>query len=565
MKKSFLVFILLSLITFLVFYLRIINTSVFKFYPDAYQNLIVAKNIQDYGSVVGTLGEKGMIYPPYFMWSRPVYALMIAWMDDAIDEKVNPDSDELIFSAHVISFLMGVFTIPLAYFVFKGIFESRKAGLLTAFLLAISFNHTVWGGYIYTETTGIFFLFLTLLILFLVSEKKSQILDLRDFLLGGSFTLAIFSRYEYILLAIPISYLLIKKSPNFKIKLFNFFLSTTIFSSLFFISLYPIQDTISIILTQHQRLIMIGLGMLIVLIFLPVIYKRYLQRRVSTEKIYRFLPKLLFALFTLLTIVAFFEEQFPFFYHVRGLVNFYHTDMMLVMIAFLGIFYMYKAPNRIILANFVVLSFLVLVPIYYQINPEMQRYWTHLVPFFLIAAGYGFYTLVLNLKAKVKWFIKLLMILLVFIFPLFQIYLTAWGIKPWHGASWTRESYEEKAAKIISSKIDPHTDPIIIASLPEPYYIFTGKVTHSINDNPPYLYINESLDGKDAYVISDMGMVDIFPNFAKFIDANINQYKVDEFWVNEDYHYSIRTEKEKRPVKVYRIKLSELKSIIKEK
>src|SRR5882757_9649374 len=67
----------LFFITLLGAFLRFHNLTPFTVYPDSFQNLIVAQNILHYGSVVGYLGKDGMFYPDFFMWTRPLYALLI--------------------------------------------------------------------------------------------------------------------------------------------------------------------------------------------------------------------------------------------------------------------------------------------------------------------------------------------------------------------------------------------------------------------------------------------------------------------------------------------------------
>ena len=67
--------------------LRIQNLSPYKYYPDAYQNLIVARSIRNYRSVVGYLGENGMLYPDFFMWTRPVYPLFINLTDNFLQDE----------------------------------------------------------------------------------------------------------------------------------------------------------------------------------------------------------------------------------------------------------------------------------------------------------------------------------------------------------------------------------------------------------------------------------------------------------------------------------------------
>src|SRR5688572_20979126 len=59
------------------FWFRVNNLLPYKFYPDSYVSILVARNIQINQLVIGNLGEKGYFFPKFFMWSRPVYPVLI--------------------------------------------------------------------------------------------------------------------------------------------------------------------------------------------------------------------------------------------------------------------------------------------------------------------------------------------------------------------------------------------------------------------------------------------------------------------------------------------------------
>src|SRR5216683_4149347 len=99
--------IALVVITLLGAILRFSNLSPFNLYPDSYQNLIVAKNIADYQSVLGYLGANGMLYPDFFSWTHPLYPLFI--------NLINVFVHTMIASARVIAFIAGIIAIPLSY------------------------------------------------------------------------------------------------------------------------------------------------------------------------------------------------------------------------------------------------------------------------------------------------------------------------------------------------------------------------------------------------------------------------------------------------------------------
>src|SRR3989338_1903570 len=87
--------------------LRIQNISPYKFYPDAYQNLITARSIRSYRSVVGYLGENGMLYPDFFMWTRPVYPLFINLTNNILNNEER--------AAQLIAISAGILAIPLSF------------------------------------------------------------------------------------------------------------------------------------------------------------------------------------------------------------------------------------------------------------------------------------------------------------------------------------------------------------------------------------------------------------------------------------------------------------------
>lgn len=134
-------------------------------------------------------------------------------------------------------------------------------------------------------------------------------------------------------------------------------------------------------------------------------------------------------------------------------------------------------------------------------------------------------------------------------------------MKQMDNGTWFRESYEEKAAKIIREKIK-NKDSLILVSFPESYYYHTKFSTHSITDYYPYVYIDESLNNFEITLILDMGMRDVFPNFTRLVEEKFTGLKIDEFWVGEVYHFADRIEPETKPVEVYNLTVKELKAKI---
>src|SRR5579859_3537996 len=188
--------ILLVIVFFLGFFFRLNNLSVFNLYPDSYQSLIVAKNITMYHSVVGYFGPHGMLYPDFFMWTHPVYPLLI--------NSINIPIHNMLATARLIALLAGIGAIPLSFFFIKRVFQSTPYGLTAAFFIAFSLNHTIWSGFIMTETTGVCMLLLFLLTFF--ARRTSQKFgDPLVILSGILFAIVVLSRYEYTVILFPLA------------------------------------------------------------------------------------------------------------------------------------------------------------------------------------------------------------------------------------------------------------------------------------------------------------------------------------------------------------------------
>ena len=534
------IFILILIGTFL----RIFNISPLKIYPDSYQNILVAENIRNYQNVVGYLGKEGMLYPPFVMWSRPVFPLLI--------NLFGIFTKNYIKTAQVISLFSGILAIPLTYFFIKKIFSSTKAAIFGSMLLALSFNHTVWGGFILTETLGVLALTLFLLSLFYNLENKSAFANIKDIITGILFSLAVFTRYEYFIFIIPTIFLIIQNKITPAAKLLNITLSFFLLSAFFLIQLFPIKSTISASLEQLPRILTAG-GIILLITFFAILILKKIQK--NHEK------KLIFILIFIIVVSAAYlvlQIIFKFSFlnkELSGIREFFKTDFLLAIFFFIGIIQFLNSQKSKLLGYFVLLSIITLAPFYYLVNPEMQRYYTHLIPIFLIPSSYALAKL--NTKKYAYLFVVIILVIS-------QIFITYEGIRNWKNKAWFEVSYEEKAAKLIDSRIKKNENTILIVSLPEPYYLYTKIPTQSISDSYPHVFIDESSDSHEIFIIQDMGMHYVFPNFSNFLDRNMQQYKIDEFYIKNNFAYGPYILEEKYPINIYKTTLKNLKELINE-
>lgn len=552
--KKLISIVLLSTLLLIGIFLRIPNITPFTVYPDSYQNLLVAENIATYQSVVGFLGPNGMLYPDFFMWTRPVYALFILIVSNfGIQSEI---------AARSIAFVLGIFAIPLAYFVLQALYKDTKdstaIALSGAALLTFSFNHAVWGGMIMTETTGVFFMLLFLYSFFLSVKQPTKFFRYFDLATGLFFAVAVMTRYEYALLIIPVIIFIFAKSPQPYTYLRNFFMSFLGTILFMFFTLFPIQSIFPIIFTQHQELLLVA-GILIVLSFtVLILIRRQPKRLKSVFKKFPLYSSGFIALICLyITLQIFFPIQLPWFSEdLSFLRRFFNHDLLLSVFSVIGIILLLNSPKYRFYGYFAITAIVVLVLVYHRINPDMERYVTHLLPFLLIPASYGLLQTMLYMK---RARMPLLYALPVILF-LVQGFVSANGLRNLNDPSWYRLSYEEQVARKIQSVVPD--DAVLLVSTPEPYYYFFQQTTHSLTDSPPYIYMPDSLENRKVVIVEDMGMHEYFPTFTYLLRTKLQQYKKAEFYVPEQYHTGNQSVTFDGPVTLYEMTVQELKRAI---
>lgn len=526
----------LILITAVGFFLRLSNISPFKFYPDAYQNFIVARNLRDYGSVVGYMGKGGMLYPDFFMWTRPVLPLLISAGTSVTH------NEEL--SARMITFFAGILTIPMCYLFISTLLNDKTTGLYAALLLALSYNHVVWGGFILTETLGVLMMLLLLWSIVRRGERKGSFLEIGDLASGVILSLAVFARYEYIIIIVPISiYILFRASRGYA-RLFTIALGFSLASVIFLTQLYPHRSIFGIVFRQMNSLITLAecvFGIGVIAIVTHALMVKY-KVKLPVLPYFRILTAAVW-IGTIWILVS----GSP-----SGIAKFLNGDFLILETFLLGSMTLFNNKKFRPEALFGIGTILILYPFYYRINPTMQRYGTHLLPFILIFSSVGLSRIVQF--GKRNKLIGAIVILLLFS----QFAKTFGGIKNLDKGIWFRTSYEEKGAILLKQKVQ-EKNSILLASYPEPYYFFTNLPTQSVADTYPYIYIDSKYDGQEIIIIQDMGMHDLFPNFNKEIELRLQDKKIEEYFLHEPYHYANRTLAEKYPVRLYRLTVKVLR------
>jgi 4-amino-4-deoxy-L-arabinose transferase-like glycosyltransferase len=548
---------ILIIITLFGAYLRFVNISPLKIYPDSYQTLTVAQNISESGSVVSTLGENGYVYPPFFGWTRPGLPLLVNFFNLFISNQSS--------AAQTVVLIASILIIPATFLLLFEITGSKKTGLFAALLSAISFNIVVWSGFIYTESLGVLLMTFFLATFFQTQKKVTKIADFRELLAGFILAAAVLTRYEYVLILIPVMIYLLFFSQNWITRLLNLSLSFGLLFGLVFINFFPILDSFRILFFDNSTFIKFG-GLGLILVIGLIVLKRYLLKLKGKYLAKIFVISTL-VIFCYLVIQIFFPGTFKFLrYNLSAWRDFVLYDFLLSLFILLGISSLLIKKNKFKpFLIFAIISVITLIPAYYKTNPTMSRYLTHLLPFFIMIASLG--AMVIYRKYRNKFFHIQELVLLTFLFLLFavQILITFQGVKPWEHGEWFKKDYSEISSTLFKEKLQPpasNLHPLLITSLPEAYYYFTKIPTQSIADSYPYIFLDDSINNKNIVIVEDMAMRDLFPNFSKELDAKFLSFKTQEYWVGASYHWGNKTFPETKPVEIYILNLGQFKEII---
>lgn len=211
------------------------------------------------------------------------------------------------------------------------------------------------------------------------------------------------------------------------------------------------------------------------------------------------------------------------------------------------------------IALFSFISIMLLGFLYYQTNPAMQRYYIHLIPFFILWASYGgmkTLSYIQRTKPSTRYALRGVLA----ISMLWQLHISYTGLHNTDNNIWFTPGYESYAPALIKPYISD--EDIIIASFPEPYFLQTQQSVQSIADDPPFVYISNSANEKRVVIVEDEGMRYVFPHFTKFLHTSLNNYTITSIPLSVPFRYADTIGNVFEPIRLYGIRLDELKKII---
>jgi 4-amino-4-deoxy-L-arabinose transferase-like glycosyltransferase len=509
--------------------LRLHALSPYLFYPDSYTSLVVAHNLRAYGHVIGSMGPGGLSYPDFLGWTRPSYPLLIA----AGSFVLSP-----ITSSHVVNMLAGLVSIVLAYAFIVQVLRSRPAGLVAAGLLSISWGAVVWSGYVLTESLAVAMLLLALWQLWRQAGRPPEWAGPQDLLTGLYLALATLTRYEYAVVVIPC--LIVSAKPWSLKRALNIMVAYALVMALGLVLLRPLAGGAGYALGQvapFWPLLLAGL----ILGVLAWFGRRYMH------------AVTLVAMWLFVVAALALPHWFP------AVRNYLWRDPLLAIGVVAGLTLMLRRQEHRRLGVFLAVCAGLLLAVYWRVNPTMYRYLTLLAPLFVAPAAYAVVIGAEKVWAAPGWWPVAGATVAAVALAGLQLALSWVGLRAEHRGIWFMPGYEQLSAQKLASTRLP-ANALIVASMPEPYFLFTGRPTQSISDDPPYLYLPASDMSKKIIIVEDQGMYKIFPHFSAVLNQKLSRQVVREYWVGTDFRYTTQIVPEAKRVRVYSVSFADLQS-----
>jgi hypothetical protein len=525
--------LILVLIVAVAALLRLHAISDYKFYSDSYQNLIVAHNLETSGSAVGPLGSGGMLYPDFIDWTRPLYPLLISWLDGGVGSAES--------AARLIALVSSILAIVAAYALAVRLTGSRTTGLMAALLLAISYSHTVWSGFILTEP-------LAVLIMLVLLERAVYAAKLPKWSvwpvlqIGVLLAAAVLTRYEYILV-VPALYALLHLYGRVPLRsLVAVITSATVCVALWF-TLFPMPFSVESIFHRFWPLLAVTIFGLIAVITVDFL----LQKPNIVGKIRRLVSSQVLNILAVIVIcLAIFGVL-----SIDGLRQFIKYDFVIITTAIIGLVCMFKTKGQKYLVLGLLLAIVLLWMAYVRTNPAMGRYYTHLLPFLIVPAAIGLESIIRAISQR-QPAIRYGAACVVGLIIASQAAASFIGLRNNDNGIWRAKGYEEVSATLLEQKIGKND--ILLVSLPEPYFYTTGNTTYSLHDQPPFFGLEPLLAMKgEVVIVEDMAMRQLYPNFSALLRQDFSRYEQANYLTGTDYRYAGRIKPEDGAVHIYKM------------
>jgi hypothetical protein len=503
--------IAIFILTFVGAWVRLYNASPYLLYSDSYQSLVVAEHIQAGDGLIAPLGEHGMEYPRFVGWTRPMFSVLINIVSSVF-------SLQPVVAAQAISLFAGIAAIPLAIVAIGLLLRSIAAGIAAGLVMAISFNAVVWSGFALTDTTAVLLQLIMLLLLVMVTRTRPYYGNPADIALGVILLAAILTRYEYAALLLPALYIIGQFRDNWRSTYTNIGFGFAFAAGIMYAICAPLGVSSTELLAEAAKPFFAVISVALV--------------ATAAYSVRSLVPRLLVTNGLVIGCGILLM-------YASGLRDFIRHELLLLGAAAIGSASALKQSMPVV-RNAYLLTFAALAGSYLATNASLERYWIHLMPLLLILAGYS----VRYINRAAASCITIVLITL-------QVAISVPGMQHWSGGVWHQRGYEQAAATALAPHIQK--SDVVIAAMPEPYYLATHASVQSVSQNPPYLPLSDIPDTSTIVIVNDGGMEAYFPSFYQFVNEKLVAARIHREFIDQPLRIVRSVDATPPPTTLYRL------------
>lgn len=521
---------------------RLVHIYKFFIYPDSYYYLLLADNLRRGGRLYGRLGPRGMRFPPIgSAIFKPVFPALIALVDFA--------TDNLEFSGRIVGIGASVGSILLIYLLGARLFGSRLTGLFSALLLAVSFNHIFWSGFIMGDSVSLFVLLAVLLAA--LRRDRPEYGNPLDFAAGFAFALLFLARATYVVV-IPGLLWLMAAEYDWRKERWLTALSAgcAALAAIALSMLPPVVQLMPVVWGAVPTL----LGALVVIAVSGTgfLLGRRLGLRIDSGP-----GRLIADTAFLLMIAAPVLAQSVFY---PGLHRFILNDPLLCVLGVLGFVLVYYSPKRR-LSIFCVLSSVLLLAVYRRAAAWEWRYLVQALPFLILPGAWAAETILTTLAgyvsrrrtlARVGAFVGLAVIALSFGLTIKRSLTPAAG-------EFTTESYPARVSRLARPALARYSqNTILITALPWGYYYHLRFSTWGFDERQPQKVLRYLPKKGPILVISDLPLTLQSPGIVQSLATLRNVRKVASFPMGPEFRWGRAGGPREHRVTIYELDYDQL-------
>lgn len=547
-------------LTLLSAFSKAVNQFKFFIYPDSYYYLLIARNLLTNHHPTGTLGTGGMPFPP------PGYAAMKSTfpMLVAAVMSLGLPAEQ---TGHLVAGAAAVLAVPVAFFATWRLIRSKPAALAAAALVAVSYGLTYWSGFVMSDSVSVLLGFWLLGVL--AKERPDELSNPGDIAVGVLAAFLLLSRPTYFV-ALPLLLWMGFSAFGWTWKrtataAVGCVLPVAIISAFWF---PPPSFSGKILL----NLLPVLAGATVVAVFAVFVMRRRGDRAGAspawalhiTRVVYYVLACAPLAVYAVERAFVLAGAASPF----VALGRFVPRDFATIVFVIVGAIALDIARKRDV-GGALLASAVIMLGVYYWVEPRESRYLIHLLPFLVPVAAATAMLPVLaaephttrgpNRRAdRPSW-------MRVAAWVAVSALVGMMALQGSRGLSHAEASFlATDYPREVAAGIEPVLGDggVLVTALPWAYHFRVGIPSWGANNAPIEQFTSYVPGDSKVLFLADASMRLHYPELASAVATRFPQRVISSFSVPAEYLYGYASSVDPEPVRLYKLTASELRSMV---